>query len=168
MFKWLPCFALLRRKSGNACCNHFFLQTNNGHALPCGSSSSHALNYSLSPTCGTASIWVHQPCTKLLCSRVMVEYPDRSAAVMLNEPLNHKAPSFPAVSWTDEAAIISLFSLSFLSWMDAGAPADVMSMALAQTAEAHGTKKRKHPTETTADKLKSIAPVQAPLSGIPH
>ena len=26
MFKWLPCFALLRRKSGNACCNHFFLQ----------------------------------------------------------------------------------------------------------------------------------------------
>ena len=23
MFKWLPCFALLRRKSGNACCNHF-------------------------------------------------------------------------------------------------------------------------------------------------
>ena len=24
MFKWLPCFALLRRKSGNACCNHFF------------------------------------------------------------------------------------------------------------------------------------------------
>ena len=28
MFKWLPCFALLRRKSGNACCNHFFLQKN--------------------------------------------------------------------------------------------------------------------------------------------
>ena len=26
MFKWLPCFALLRRKSGNACYNHFFLQ----------------------------------------------------------------------------------------------------------------------------------------------
>ena len=26
MFKWLPCFALLRCKSGNACCNHFFLQ----------------------------------------------------------------------------------------------------------------------------------------------
>ena len=26
MFKWLPCFALLHRKSGNACCNHFFLQ----------------------------------------------------------------------------------------------------------------------------------------------
>ena len=24
MFKWLPCFALLRRKSGNACCNHYF------------------------------------------------------------------------------------------------------------------------------------------------
>ena len=41
--------------------------------------------------------------------------------------------------------------------MDAGAPADVMSMALAKTVEAHGTKKRKHPAETTADKLKSIA-----------
>lgn len=26
MFKWLPCFALLRRKSGNACCNHFFFK----------------------------------------------------------------------------------------------------------------------------------------------
>ena len=69
MFKWLPCFALLRRKSGNACCNHFFLLKNSGHALPCGSSStvvgnlathfrrrvgqlasgftSHALNYSV-------------------------------------------------------------------------------------------------------------------------
>ena len=115
MFKWLPCFALLRRKSGNACCNHFFLQKNSGHALPCGSSSSHALNYSLSPTCGTASTWVHQPCTKLLRSRVTVDYPDRSAAVMPNEPSNHKTPSFPAVSWTDEATIISLFSLSFLS-----------------------------------------------------
>ena len=44
MFKWLPCFALFRRKSGNACCNHFFLQKNSGHALPWGSSSSHALN----------------------------------------------------------------------------------------------------------------------------
>lgn len=89
MFKWLPCFALLRRKSGNACCNHFFLQKNSGHALPCGSSSSHALNYSLSPTCGTTSIGVHQPCTKLLRSRVTVDYPDRSAAVMPNEPSNH-------------------------------------------------------------------------------
>ena len=93
MFKWLPCFALLRRKSGNACCNHFFLQKNSGHALPCGSSSSHALNYSLSPTCGTASTWVHQPCTKLLRSRVTVDYPDRTAAVMPNEPSNHKTPS---------------------------------------------------------------------------
>ena len=93
MFKWLPCFTLLRRKSGNACCNHFFLQKNSGHALPCGSSSSHALNYSLSPTCGTASTWVHQPCTKLLCSRVTVDYPDRSAAVMHNEPSNHSSPS---------------------------------------------------------------------------
>ena len=92
MFKWLPCFALLRRKSGNACCNHFFLQKNSGHALPCGSSSSHALNYSLSPTGGIASTWVHQPCTKLLRSRVTVDYPDRSAAVMPNEPSNHKTP----------------------------------------------------------------------------
>ena len=93
----------------------FFRMKNSGHALPCGSSSSHALNYSLSPTCGTTSIGVHQPCTKLLHSRVTVEYPDRSAAVMPNEPSNHKTPSFPAVSWTDEATIISLFSLRFLS-----------------------------------------------------
>ena len=92
-----------------------FLQKNSGHALPCGSSSSHALNYSLSSTCGTASIGVHHPCTKLLCNRVMVDYPDRSAVVVPNEPSNHKTPSFPAVSWTDEATIISLFSLSFLS-----------------------------------------------------
>ena len=113
MFKWLPCFALLRPKSGNACCNHFFLQKNSGHALPCGSSSSHALNYSLSPTCETTNIGVHQPCTKLLRSRVTVDYPDRTAAVMPNEPSNHKTPSFPEVSWTDEATIISLFSLSF-------------------------------------------------------
>ena len=41
--------------------------------------------------------------------------------------------------------------------MDARAPAEVMSMALAKTVEAHGTKKRKHPAETTADKLKAIA-----------
>ena len=41
--------------------------------------------------------------------------------------------------------------------MDAGAPAEVMSMAPAKTVEAHGTKKRKHPTETTSDKLKAIA-----------
>ena len=41
--------------------------------------------------------------------------------------------------------------------MDPGAPAKVMSMALAQTVEAQGTKKRKHTTETTADKLKAIA-----------
>ena len=40
--------------------------------------------------------------------------------------------------------------------MDAGAPAEVMSMALAKTVEAHGTKKRKHPADTTADKLKAI------------
>ena len=115
MFKWLPCFTLLHCKSGNTCCNHFFLQKNSGHALPCGSSSRPALNYSLSPTCGAASTWLHQPCTKLLRSRVMVDYPDRTAAVMPGEPSNHKTPSFPAVSWTDEATIISLFSLSFVS-----------------------------------------------------
>ena len=115
MLKWLPCFALLRHKSGNTCYNHFFLLKNSGHALPCGSSSNHALNYSLSLTCGIASIGVHQPCTKLLRSRVTVDYPDRSAAIMPNEPSNHKKPSFPPVSWTDEATIISLFSLSFLS-----------------------------------------------------
>ena len=110
MFKWLTCFTLLRPKSGNACCNHFSFRKNSGLTLPCGSSSSHALNYSLSPTCGTASIGVHQPCTKLLRSRVTVDYPDGSAAVMPNEPSNHKTPTFPAVSWTDEATIISLFS----------------------------------------------------------
>ena len=52
--------------------------------------------------------------------------------------------------------------------MDAGAPADVMSMALDKTVEAHGTKKRKHPAETTADKLKAIALSKPPLFGIPH
>ena len=52
--------------------------------------------------------------------------------------------------------------------MDAGAPAEVMSMALAKTIEAHGTKKHKPPAETTAIKLKAIAPVQAPLFGVPH
>ena len=41
--------------------------------------------------------------------------------------------------------------------MDPGAPSEVMSMALAKTVEAQGTKKCKHPTETTADKLKAIA-----------
>src|SRR3954470_18954367 len=92
MFKWLPCFTLLRRKTVNASCNHIFLQKNNGHALPCGSSSNHALNYSLSPTCGTSSTWVHQPCTKLLRSRMTVDYPDRTATVMPNEPSNHKNP----------------------------------------------------------------------------
>ena len=191
MFKWLPCFALLRRKSGNACCNHFFLQKNSGHALPCGSSSSHALNYSLSPTCGTASTWVHQPCTKLLHSRVTVDYPDRTSAVMPNEPSNHKAPllssskldgrsnhhftllpQLPLLTKNPHSLhlslisfLISFLSLSFLSWMDAGALADVMSMALAKTIDAHGTKKRKHPTETTAEKLKAIALSKPPSPG---
>ena len=49
--------------------------------------------------------------------------------------------------------------------MDTGAPADVMSMALAKTIDAHGTKKRKHPTETTTDKLKAIALSKAPSPG---
>ena len=49
--------------------------------------------------------------------------------------------------------------------MDVGAPADVMSMALAKTVEAHGTKKHKHPTETTADKLKAIALSKPPSPG---
>ena len=52
--------------------------------------------------------------------------------------------------------------------MDAGAPTEVMSMAPAKTVEAHGTKKHKHPTETTADKLKAITLSKPPLSGIPH
>ena len=61
--------------------------------------------------------------------------------------------------------LLSLLSLSFLSWMDAGAPADVMSMVLSKTVEAHGTKKRKHPAETTADKLKAIALSKPPSLG---
>ena len=48
--------------------------------------------------------------------------------------------------------------------MDAGALAEVMSMALAKTVEAHGTKKCKHPAETTADKLKAIAKPPSPGS----
>ena len=116
MFNWLPCFApSIVRVETLVVIIFFFRMKNNGHALPCRSSSSHALNYSLSLMCGTASIGVHQPCTKLLRSRVTVDYPDRSATVMPNELSNHKPPSFRAVSWTDEATIISLFSLSFLS-----------------------------------------------------
>ena len=49
--------------------------------------------------------------------------------------------------------------------MDAGAPAQVMSMALAKTVEAHGTKKRKHPAETTTDKLNAIALSNPPSLG---
>ena len=49
--------------------------------------------------------------------------------------------------------------------MDAGAPAEVMSMDLARTVEAHGMKKRKHPAETTADKLKAIALSKPPSPG---
>ena len=82
-------------------------------------------------------------------------------------PFYHKSQSSEASNHksTDEATIISLFSLSFLSRMDAGAPAEVMSMALAKTVEAHGTKKRKHPAETTADKLKAIALSKPPSPG---
>ena len=47
--------------------------------------------------------------------------------------------------------------------MDVGAPVEVMSMALAKTVEAHGTKKCKHPAETTADKLEAIALSKPPL-----
>ena len=49
--------------------------------------------------------------------------------------------------------------------MDAGAPDKVMSMALAKTVEAHGMKKRKHPAQTTADKLKAITLSKPPSSG---
>ena len=49
--------------------------------------------------------------------------------------------------------------------MDAGAPAEVMSMAPAKTVEAHGTKKRKHPANTTTDKLKAIALSKPPSPG---
>ena len=49
--------------------------------------------------------------------------------------------------------------------MDIGAPAEVMSTALAKTVEAHGTKKRKHPAKTTTDKLKAIALSKPPSPG---
>ena len=49
--------------------------------------------------------------------------------------------------------------------MDVGAPAEVMSMALAKIVEAHGTKKRKHPAGTTVDKLKAIALSKPPSLG---
>ena len=49
--------------------------------------------------------------------------------------------------------------------MDVGAPAEVISMALAKTVEAHGTKKRKHPAETTVDKLKAITLSKPPGPG---
>ena len=49
--------------------------------------------------------------------------------------------------------------------MDAGAPAELMSLAVAKTIEAHGTKKCKHPAETTADKLKAIALSKPPSPG---
>ena len=49
--------------------------------------------------------------------------------------------------------------------MDARTPAEVMSMALVKTVEAHSTKKRKHPTETTVDKLKAIAMSKCPSPG---
>ena len=46
--------------------------------------------------------------------------------------------------------------------MDAGASAEVMSMAPAKTVEAHGTKKCEHRAETTVDKLKAIALCKPP------
>ena len=52
---------------------------------------------------------------------------------------------------------------SFL--MDARAPAEVMSMALAKTVEAQGTKKDKHLVETIIDKFKVIALSKPPSPG---
>ena len=49
--------------------------------------------------------------------------------------------------------------------MDPGAPAKVMSMALAKTVEAQSLKKRKHPAETTTDKLKAVALAKATSPG---
>ena len=49
--------------------------------------------------------------------------------------------------------------------MDPGAPTEVMSMALDKTVEAQGVKRHKHPTETTADKLKAIALSKPPSPG---
>ena len=49
--------------------------------------------------------------------------------------------------------------------MDAGAPAELMPMALDKIVEAHGTKKRKHPAETTTEKHKAIALSKPPSPG---
>ena len=62
--------------------------------------------------------------------------------------------------------MVSFLLLLFDSFlMDAGAPAEVMSMAPAKTVEAHAMKKCKHPAETTADKLKAIALSKPPSPG---
>ena len=60
------------------------------------------------------------------------------------------------------SSLLLLFD-SFL--MDAGAPAEVMCMALSKTVEAHGTKNLKHPAETTIDKLKAITLSKPPSPG---
>ena len=49
--------------------------------------------------------------------------------------------------------------------MDPGAPAKVMSMALAKTVEAQSLKKCKHPTKMITDKLKAIALAKATSPG---
>ena len=65
--------------------------------------------------------------------------------------------------WVCDYGVSFLLFLFDNFLMDAGAPAEVMSVAPAKTVEVHGTKKRKHPAETTADKLKAIAMSKPPL-----
>lgn len=59
---------------------------------------SNATNHSdfLSPTCGTARIRVHVPCTNIECTTAGEIHPARCAAILMtNERSNHRAPPFP-------------------------------------------------------------------------
>ena len=75
-------------------------------------------------------------------------------------------PLTPSLSSFGFVIMVSFLLFLFDSFlMDVGPPSEVMSMAPAKTVEAHGTKKRKHPAETTADKLEAIALSKPPSPG---
>ena len=70
---------------------------------------------------------------------------------------------YPLCSSFGFVIMISFLLFLFDSFlMGLGASAEVMSMALVKTVEAQGMKKRKHPVDTTAHKLKAIAMSKAP------
>ena len=54
--------------------------------------------YFLSLICGASGNGVHVPCTKLECTTARQTHPDCSAAVMPNEPSNHKNPRLSSFS----------------------------------------------------------------------